>query len=269
MRHHFDHDGRRISYLERPAAGERVAGTLVLLHAFPLAAAMWEPQFAALPPGWRVVAPDLAGFGESAPGASRFPGIDDYASDVLALLDHLHVDAAVVGGLSMGGYVAFALQRLAPARLRGLVLADTRPEADSEQARATRMKTFETLDREGPAGVAESMLPKLLGATTRYDVVASVRSLASSQRVEGVRRAVFSLMSRPDSTHLLRDITSPVLVVAGDEDEITGPDVARQMHRQVAGAELALIGGAGHLSNLEQPEAFNLAVSRFLASHFS
>ena len=271
MRHHFDCDGRRISYLEMASQG-RATGTLVLLHAFPLAAEMWQPQFAAVPSNWRVVAPDLAGFGQSSADTAPEPVIDAYARDVLALLDHLRVDAAVIGGLSMGGYISFAFLRLAPARCRGLILADTRPEADTEAARAGRLKLIETLDREGAAGVADSMIPKLLGATTRSArpaVVSTVRALAASQPGEALRRATVSLMSRPDSTPLLRDILSPVLVVVGEEDEITGPDIARQMHGQIAGAELAVIGRAGHLSNLEQPDEFNLALSRFLATRFA
>lgn len=271
MRHHFDHDGRRISYLDVLPSGEHKAGTLVLLHAFPLAAEMWQPQAAALPARWRVVAPDLAGFGESSPGTSASPSMDDYARDVLALLDHLRVDAAVVAGLSMGGYLVFALQRLAPARLRGVVLADTRPEADSEQARALRAATLEILDCDGPGGVADAMIPKLLGATsrsTRDGLVTAVRKLVSAQPADGLRRAVLALRSRPDSTPLLREITVPALIVVGDEDEITGPEIARHMHGQIAGAGLALIGGAGHLSNLEQPAAFNLALSRFLSTRF-
>jgi pimeloyl-ACP methyl ester carboxylesterase len=272
MRHDFDHDGRRISYLEHHAPGGPLKGTLVLLHAFPLAAEMWRPQLTALPAGWRVVAPDLAGFGESSPGTSASPAIDDYARDVLALLDHLQLDAAVVAGLSMGGYLVFALQRLAPARLRGVVLADTRPEADTEQGRALRIATLDTLERDGPGGVANAMISKLLGATTRsarQDLVAAVRTLVSAQPADGIRRAVLALRSRPDSTPVLREITGPSVVIAGEEDEIAGPEIARHMHGQIAGAELALIGGAGHLSNLERPEAFNLALSRFLATRFA
>ena len=271
MRQHFDYDGRRMSYLEVPASSEHVTGTLVLLHAFPLAATMWEPQFGALPAGWRLVAPDLAGFGQSSPGTSASPAMADYARDVLALMDHLHLDAAVVGGLSMGGYLVFALHRLAPKRLRGLVLADTRPEADSEHARALRAQTLETLDREGPAGVAEAMLPKLLGRTSREkkaDLVAWVREVASGQPAEGIRRAVLSLKGRPDSTPTLREIDAPTLILAGEEDEITGPDLAQQMHGQVAGSELVLVPGAGHLTNLEQPGPFNSALSRFLSTRF-
>jgi pimeloyl-ACP methyl ester carboxylesterase len=197
--------------------------------------------------------------------------MDDYARDVLALMDHLHLDAAVVGGLSMGGYLVFALQRLAPKRLRGLVLADTRPEADGEQARALRVQTLERLDREGPSGVAEAMLPKLLGRSSREkkpDLVAWVREVAAGQPAEGIRRAVLSLKARPDSTPTLGEIRVPTLIVVGEEDEITGPDLAQQMHGQVAGSELVLVPGAGHLANLEHPGAFNAALARFLSTRF-
>jgi 3-oxoadipate enol-lactonase len=288
MRRAFDLDGRTLSYLDvsgpgKPGFHDRV---LLLLHAFPLSAEMWTPQLAAVPTGWRFVAPDLRGFGESSPdisgtdvesGFSRIPhphafSIDDYARDAVALLDHLGVREAVVCGLSMGGYAAFALYRLAPERVRGLVLADTRPDPDSAAARAGRERALETVERQGVAALAEGMLPRLLGRTsveTRPAVVESVRRLAAAQPPRGVTPAIVRLMTRPDSTPTLAAVTCATLVIVGEEDEITGPDVARQMHGAVAGASLALIGRAGHLSNLEQPEAFNESLDRFLATRLA
>ena len=285
MRHEFDIDGRRVSYLDVERAAPRHRGLVLLLHAFPLVAEMWAPQFAAVPTGWRFVAPDLRGFGSSAPdegldvqsGFSRQQqgaagwSIDDYGRDALALLDHLRVREAVVCGLSMGGYVAFALHRLAPERVRGLILADTRPDPDSPAGRAGREQALETVDREGVQALADGMLPRLLGPTTtatRPGVVDAVRRLASAQKPEAVKPAIVRLMTRPDSTAILSVVTRPTLVVVGEEDEIAGPDVARQMHGQIAGAGLAVIGHAGHLSNLEQPEAFNEALVRFLTERF-
>lgn len=281
MRRQFEHEGRLISYRDVQPPAERQAGVLVLLHAFPLAAAMWEPQLAAVPTGWRFVAPDLRGFGASSPdppdGRGGEPGghaalsIDDYARDVLALLDHLSVAAAVVCGLSMGGYVAFGMLRLAAARVRGLVLADTRPDADTPAGRAARGQALETLRSTGVAGLADGMVPRLLGASsrrTRPDLVAQVRQLAAAQAPDGVAPAIGRLMTRPDATAELAAFARPLLVVCGEEDEITPPDVARQMHGLVADAALALIGHAGHLSNLEQPAAFNTALDRFLTTRF-
>lgn len=247
-------------------------GMLVLLHAFPLHAAMWEPQLRRAPAGWRLIAPDLRGFGAPAGEASLPPGgvepsIDDDARDVVALLDALEIENAVVAGLSMGGYVVFSLLRLAPARCRGAVLADTRPDADSAEARSRRMIVLEALGREGLAGIVEQMVPGLLGETTRRDrpeMADWVRALAKVNTVEGIERAVRRLMSRPDARPQLAAVSCPTLVVVGDEDQLTPPSVSREMSQQIPGAELGVIVSAGHLSSLEQPEQFCAVLERFL-----
>ena len=268
MRHSIGHHGRKISYLEAGDANAEPGRTLVLLHAFPLAAEMWESQLRALPPGWRVIAPDLRGFGESAPAdPAHPPSIDDYSEDVSALLDALAVERTVLAGLSMGGYAAFSFVRLQPQRVSGLVLADTRAEADSETARAGRDAMLEVLSNEGPIGVFERMLPGLLGQTTRRTkraTVEAVRALALSQPPNGIADGLRRLKSRPDSRPMLAAIAIPTLVVVGEEDQITTPDVARQLHEGIPGSRLAVIPKAGHLSNLEQPEAFNRALAEFL-----
>lgn len=248
--------------------------TLLLIHGFPMNADMWEAQLDGVPAGWRYLAPDLRGFGRSDPDQANgavVPSIDDYGRDILALLDHLHVDRAVVAGLSMGGYVAFALFRLAPQRVRGLVLANTRAEADSEEARQGRASMLGLLASGGVAAVAEHMLPRLLGDTTRVEragVQERVRAIALANSADGVRDAIARMMNRADSSGLLRDITCPTLIVASDQDSVTPADRAREMLEAIPGAELATINGAGHLSNLEQPGDFNLALQRFLARHF-
>jgi pimeloyl-ACP methyl ester carboxylesterase len=269
MRTDFRHGDRVISYLDVAGPGPATrARTLVLLHAFPLAAEMWQPQLDAVPAGWRFVAPDLRGFGQSAIGDDPVPAsMDGHARDVVALLDHAGVDRAVIAGLSMGGYVAFALLRLAPERVAGLVLADTRAEADDDAARANRDSMAGALAAGGPAAVFDRMLPGLFGETTRAsrpEVMRRVREIALAQPVEGVRRAIQSLKSRPDSTPLLAGISCPALAVVGDEDAMTNVDSVRCMHDRIPGAELAVIEGAGHLSNLEQPEAFSAALTGFL-----
>jgi 3-oxoadipate enol-lactonase len=269
MRHFIGHQGRRIGYLETIGGGVP-ARTLVLLHAFPLCAEMWRPQLAAVPPGWRFVAPDLRGFGTSDPRPTDVaPSVDDYAEDVEALLDTLALDRVVVAGLSMGGYAAFSLLRRRPGRVAGLVLADTRAEADGETARAARDGMIDTLAAGGPPAVFEKMQPGLLGQTTRTSrpaVVAEVRALALAQSAGAIRRAILRLKSRPDSTPLLTAIACPALVVVGEEDQITTPDVARGLSQAIAGAELAVIPSAGHLSNFERPEEFNKVLGRFLGS---
>jgi pimeloyl-ACP methyl ester carboxylesterase len=267
MLRYFERAGRLISYIEagNPAAADR-RGTLVLVHAFPLSAEIWESQLAAAPAGWRVVAPDVAGFGRSFP-VPHTATFDDDAHDLLALLNHLGEKQAVVAGVSMGGYIAFALLRAAPERVRGLVLADTRAEADTDPARRARQEMLETLERGGVAAVVDAMLPKLLGHTThasRPAVVARARAIGLRQSPDGIRAAIHRLMGRPDSTPQLSAIRCPVLVVAGTEDAIIGPEVVRGLQQRIPGARLSLIDEAGHLPNLERPDAFNAALAGFL-----
>ena len=256
----------RLRYVEAPSSGERSRGTLVLLHAFPLNARMWESQLQLAAHGWRVIAPHYRGFdgGTSDPPASS---VDEYAGDVIDLLDALHVEDAIIGGLSIGGYVAFAILRRAPRYVRGLILADTRSQADTPEGVAGRTRMLQTLGEKGPGAVVDEMLPKLLGATTRAtqpDLADRVRALALSNPPEAIAGAIRALMTRPDSTPLLSTIHCPTLIVVGDEDTLTVPALSEEMHRAVAGSELKVIAGAGHLSSLEQPEAFNSILSRFL-----
>lgn len=261
----------RLRYLEAASPGAatgraRPESTLVLLHAFPLAARMWEPQLAAAAHGWRVIAPDLRGFGEGA-GDPPAASMDDYAGDVIDLLDRLHIRQAVIGGLSMGGYVAFAVLRHAPRYVQALVLADTRPQADTPEAVLGRRRMLDLVAAKGASGVADEMLPKLLGATTRAnrpDVVERVRSLVLSNSSEAIAGGIRALMTRADSTPLLPTIRCPTLILVGDEDVITPRTLSEEMHRSVAGSELVVIPSAGHLSSLEQPGAFNDALARFL-----
>lgn len=266
MRHAVLAGARHLTYLE---AGAGDGPALVLLHAFPLTADMWHEQLAAPPPGWRVLAPDFAGFGGSDDHERQRVSLDDYASDLVAWLDRLGIGQAAVAGLSMGGYVALALARLAPQRLTGLVLADTRSGADGEQARAGRERMLEVLSERGPDGVADEMLPKLLGATThrsRPKLVNEVRSMIVSSAPEGIRRAILRLRDRPDATPVVGRIRVPVLVLTGDEDVVTPPEEGRALEAGIPRSTFEVLAGAGHLSNLEAPAAFNAAVGRFLSS---
>jgi pimeloyl-ACP methyl ester carboxylesterase len=166
----------------------------------------------------------------------------------------------------MGGYVAFALLRLAARYVQGLVLADTRSQADTPEGVAGRTRLLQVVEKGAPA-VADEMIPKLLGATTqqtRPAIVEQVRSLVLASSTEGIAGAIRALMTRPDSTPLLASIHVPTLIIVGEEDTVTPPAASEEMHRAISGSELVQIAGAGHLSNLEQPESFNAALAGFL-----
>ncbi len=243
--------------------------TVLLLHAFPLSSAMWRRQIDELYRDYRVVAPDFRGFG-STPGFTGTPSIDQMADDAAALLDHLHInEPVVVGGLSMGGYVALALARRHAQRLRALVLADTKADADDATAVANREKMIDFASKNPSLAIIERLLPSLLcpeTLTKRPEVVAAVRHIASVQAPAGIVNAVRALRDRPDATPGLKEIAVPTLVIVGREDALTPLAVAEKLTAGIRGAKLVILERAGHLSNLEQPEGFNQALRMFLSA---
>lgn len=242
-------------------------GHVVLVHAFPLSAELWEAQRPALPDGWRLFTPDLPGFGGSTGPPAMTVGA--MAMSVLAAMDARGIGRAVIGGMSMGGYVTFAMLRLAPDRFSGLVLVDTRATADNDQQKDGRRKMMATARERGAAAIADEMLPKLLGETTRRErpeVGARVRRMIEGNRPDTIAGAVEAMMTRPDSTPLLGEVSVPTLIVCGDEDRLTPPSDSEAMHHAIPGSRLVLLPGAGHLSSLETPEPFNEALRDFVSS---
>ena len=255
--------------------GARDAQAVLLLHGFPFDRTMWRAQARALGATWRIISPDLRGHGETRAASETTEGaasaaaatMEEMARDVAALLDELGVERAVVGGLSMGGYVALAFYRLFPARVRALVLADTRAGADTEEARRTREETARRALAEGMGVIADAMLPKLLAPATleaRPDVVASVRAMIMGARPEGAAAALRGMAVRENQTSLLPEIDVPTLIIVGSADAVTPPELSEEMRRGIRGARLEVIEGAGHVSNVERPKEFNAALTRFL-----
>jgi 3-oxoadipate enol-lactonase len=260
--------------IETPAGAIRCLASgsgwpVILIHAFPLTADMWRPQLERAPQGWRFLAPDLRGFGGSPlPSASGTRTIADYAADVEALLDSLEIDRGVIGGLSMGGYVTFALLRRAPERFTAVVLADTKAAADTPDGRTARREMSVLVRSHGPSAVADQMIPKLLGAAARQDagLVGRVRDMIERNTVEGIDGAIQAMLARPDSTPDLPRISVPALVILGEEDEPTPLIESETMHRAIPRSQLVVLPGCGHLSNLEAPDDFALALTNFLTS---
>lgn len=258
-RHTVEMGGQTISWLQSGRGR-----TVILLHGFPLHAAMWEPLHATTPHGWTLITPDLRNFGESrgTPALS----VDDHAGDVLALMRHLGCEDAAIGGLSMGGYITLALHRLAPQRCRALILADTRAEPDTDEAKANRVRLQATGRERGPDAVLQAMLPKLVGpaAHAAGAVPEQLQAMAKANTPEGIVDGLEALKTRPDARPGLAAITCPTLIIVGADDALTPPSSAETLRDGIAGAALVVLPDAGHMSNLEQPVPFALALWSFL-----
>jgi len=238
---------------------------LLLLHGFPLDRTVWKHQVATLS-GWRRIAPDLRGHGSSEAPAKGY-SIKTYADDLVRLLDKLHVGKAVVAGLSLGGYVAFELLRHHKDRVSGLILCDTRAEADSPEGKRGRDENVALVQTRGVEALAERMLPLLLGRTTQQtqpQLVHEVRDMIVRTPPAGIIGALTAMRDRPDSSGMLASIDVPTLVVVGQEDEITPVAVARKMTDAIPGAVLTTIASAGHVVPVEAPTAVSRVMAEFL-----
>lgn len=242
---------------------------VVLLHPYPLHAGTFEADAEALATsGLRALAPSMRGFGGSTLFAGEAPSIDAMADDVAAVLDARGVRGpVVVCGISMGGYVALAFARRHASRLRGLVLADTRAEPDSDASKKSREGSIARVRGGDLAGYLESLLPVQLGETTRRerpDVVDRVRALTRDTDPRAIVQAQEALRDRPDARPGLASLRVPTSVLVGAEDTVTPPDVVRPLADAIAGASFDVVPGAAHFPNLEQPEAFRSAVVRLV-----
>jgi 3-oxoadipate enol-lactonase len=255
-------DGGRLSWSEAGGQSEHV---ILLVHGFPFNSAMWAPQLEDPPPRWRMIAPDLRGFGASEASANP-QTVDEYAQDLAALLNHLQIREAVLCGLSMGGYIIFAFLRRHLRMARGLVLCDTRAEADTAEAREGRKQLALRARQEGIGAVVETMLPRLLAPSSfQTPVETRVRQMIESSQTESIVSALRAIATRPDSTPLLRHLgVLPTQVIVGADDVITPVGEARLLARAIPGSFIEVIPDAGHVPNLEQPRAFNAVLHRFL-----
>ena len=242
---------------------------VVLLHGFPLNRKIWAAQESTVGSMYRVIAPDLRGHGESAAPEGVYT-MDVMAADVIELLDALQItEPVVVGGLSMGGYVALALWARYPERIRALMLIDTRAAADTPEAARNREELALTVETNGTAKhVVDAMMPKLFSEETRShhaELIPPVRAAMERTSARGVAGALYGMAHRPDRTGLLASITVPTLVMVGAHDAITPPEESRKMAAALPNAQLIIIPDAGHLAPLENSEAADEAILDFLS----
>jgi 3-oxoadipate enol-lactonase len=240
---------------------------LLLVHGWPYDRTMWAGQLSGLATYARVLAPDLRGVGGS---TVRGPyTMDQYADDLAAFLDSLGIARAVVCGLSMGGYISFAMLRRHRDRIRGLILADTRATADTDELRANRARLIALIEQEGMTALAARQLEPSVARSTlerQAPLADTVRRMMASVPAEGAIGALRAMAERPDSTPLLGTIDVPTLFVGGAEDGITPPDVLRTMAAAVPHSRVEILEHGGHLSPLERPAAFNHVVTEFLGA---
>jgi len=241
---------------------------VLLVHAFPLDHSMWDAQAAALASRWRVIAPDLRGFGQSQVSEGTVT-MEQFADDLAGLLDELGIDEPVVyGGLSMGGYIGWQFYRKYASRVRAMILCDTRAVADTPEILAGRKDMIERVLREGLEPIAQTVIPKLLAASTiasHPELAARVHRMIASNDPQGIAAALRGMRDRPDATALLPEIRCPCLVLVGKFDAISTLEEMRSIAAKIPDAKLVTIAGAGHLTPLEQPAHTTTAMEEFLA----
>jgi pimeloyl-ACP methyl ester carboxylesterase len=256
----------RVRGIEMAYEVEGSGPPLVLLHGYPFNRSMWREQVEALQGGFRVITPDLRGMGETE-GADEPATMNEMAQDLAALLDELKIARVILGGLSMGGYVSLAFARRFPLRVRSLILADTRPQPDTDEARRAREEQAQKVLAEGMGSITDLILKKALAPETlaeRPEIVARVREMITATRPEGAAAALRGMAARSDQTDFLASILAPTLIIVGSRDQLTPPADAELMRREIRGSRLEVIEGAAHVSNLERPAEFNRALTEFL-----
>jgi len=240
--------------------------TLLFLHAFPLNRSMWQPQVEAFSNDYQVISVDYRGFGESKFVDGHY-FMELLADDIFALSRHLSLQKFVLVGLSMGGYVAFAFYRKYPQLVQALILADTRAEKDNKQTQNKRKKMAQDAIRRGSEYIADLMTPDLLGAFTQEhnpELVQQVKEIIASNDARAIANAQLGMAARQDSTATLKSIPKPTLLIVGEEDKLTPVHFTEKMQKQIRNSEIVVLPNSGHLANLENPDAFNAAVRKFL-----
>jgi 3-oxoadipate enol-lactonase len=239
---------------------------VVFIHGFPFSHAMWRPQVEALWSIYRTIVYDIRGHGLTGAGDGQYT-IDFFVDDLIEMLDQRKIDQAVFVGLSMGGYIALRLYERYPERFKGLVLCDTRSEADTNEAKIKRSASIIAVKRDGVAAFAENFIKVVFAAETfekKPEIVRFIQSIIEHNPPLGITGTLLALASRTDTTPVLASISIPTLILVGEHDTLTPVTAAEDMHRQIRGSRLFTIPHAAHMSNLENPDFFNAKLLEFL-----
>ena len=239
---------------------------VVLLHPFPAQHEFWKPIAEHLATRYRVLMPDLRGHGDSGVG-DRPATMEKHAADVARVCDAVGVGRAVFAGVSIGGYILFEFWRRCRERVSALILSDTRAQGDTEEGRANRLKSAEDVLQRGPEPFIDSMLPKLLGESTRQrrpDLVQNAKRMMMKMSAQGIAQVQRGMAARPDSVETLKTVNAPTLLLVGGEDTLTPVPDAELMRQHIAGSQLRVISGGGHYAPFEQSEATLPLLRQFL-----
>lgn len=260
----FKYDGQDISY---SISGTGNATSIVLIHGFPFSREMWKPQVEFLEKKYQVITYDLRGHGKSGEGEGQY-FMEYFVDDLIALMDHLKISSSVICGFSMGGYIALRAIERNPEKFKGLILADTKSEADSNEAKLKRAAGLRVVKSQGVATFAEGFLKGALAPETfsaNPDLVEKLKLIILSNKPIGICGALLALACRTDTSASLSKISVPTLILVGEKDAITPPSVSEVMKEKIARSKLEVIPGAGHLSNLENSKDFNKKLDEFLS----
>ena len=254
-----------VSYNDEGKAADPV---IIFIHGFPFNKSMWDKQAEALKENYRVIAYDVRGHGNSDAGTEDF-SIDLFATDLLNLMDELKIDKAMLCGLSMGGYIALNAVENYPDRFDALILSDTTCTADTPEAKDKRMKTIESIRKNGVEKFAEESIKNLFAPesfSTKKLEIAAVREMIVNTKEEPLCKTLRAFYERKETCSKLHDINVPVLILVGIEDKITPPAAAQFMNEKIKESLLNIIEHAGHLSNIENPSEFNNQLEKFVST---
>jgi 3-oxoadipate enol-lactonase len=247
--------------------GNPAALTVVLIHGFPFSHEMWQPQLRILGSRFRVIAYDIRGHGQTSAGDGQYT-FEFFVDDLIALLDHLKIEKAVLCGLSMGGYIALRAVQRNPERILGLILADTQAKADSNETKLRRGASIKAVKANGVKAYAESFLKTVFAAQsfeTKTDAIDLIKKVIESNSTLGICGALLAMATRTDTTEALPSIRVPTMILVGEHDVLTPVSASEEMHQKIPNSEIHVIKNAAHMSNLENTQAFNDHILSFLA----